>query len=85
MQLSREFVTFNCSILEFSDAVVTKIILFGDNTLSDSSNTLILNSTIDYINLLIDLMTPFQLPDNKQKALCGTSISFSDSSIFETT
>ena len=32
----------NCSILESSDAVVTKIRLFGDNTLTDSSNTLIL-------------------------------------------
>ena len=39
--------SINCSILEFSDADVTKIILFGNNTLSDSSNTLILNSTID--------------------------------------
>ena len=33
----------------FSDMVVTKILLFGDNTLSDSFNTLILNSTIVYI------------------------------------
>ena len=40
---------FNCSILEFSDAIVTKTLLFGDNTLSDSCNTLILNSTIDYV------------------------------------
>ena len=37
------------SILEFSDAVVTKILLFGDNTVIDSSNTIILNSTIDYV------------------------------------
>ena len=48
-----------CSILEFSNAVVTKILLFGDNTLSDSSNTLILNSAIDYIISIKDLMTPF--------------------------
>ena len=41
--------SFNCSILEFSDAIVTKTLLFGDNTLSDSCNTLILNSTIDYV------------------------------------
>ena len=41
--------SINCSILEFSDAAVAKILLFGDNTLSYSSNTLILNSTIDYI------------------------------------
>ena len=38
----------NCSILESSDVAVTKILLFGDNTLSNSSNTLILNSTIEY-------------------------------------
>ena len=41
--------SINCGILEFSDAVVAKILLFGDNTLSDSSNTLILSSTIAYI------------------------------------
>ena len=41
--------SIKCSILEFSDAVATKILPLGDNTLSDSSNTLILNSTIDYI------------------------------------
>lgn len=39
----------NCSILEFSDAAVTKTFLFGDKTLRNSCNTLILNSTIDYI------------------------------------
>ena len=36
-------------MLEMSDAVVIKILLFRDNTLSPSSNTLILNSTIDYV------------------------------------
>ena len=36
-------------MLEMSDPVVIKILLFGDNTLSPSSNTLILNSTIDYV------------------------------------
>ena len=49
MTLLNNIKSINCSILEFSDAVVTKILLFGDNTLSDSCNTLILNSTIDYI------------------------------------
>ena len=44
------------SILEFSDAVVTKILLFRD---SDSCNTLILNSAIVKSYLLKDLMTPF--------------------------
>ena len=41
--------SINCSILDSSDAAVTKILLFGDNTLSNSSNTLILNSTVEYI------------------------------------
>ena len=49
MTLLNKIESINCSILEFSDAVVTKIVLFGDNTLSYSRNTLILNSTIDYI------------------------------------
>ena len=48
MTLLNKIESINCSILEFSDSVVTKILLFGDNILSDSSNTLILNSTIDY-------------------------------------
>ena len=42
MTLLNKIKSINCSILEFSNAVVTKILLFGDNTLSDSSNTLIL-------------------------------------------
>ena len=41
--------SINCSILEYSDAAVTKVLIFGDNTLSNSSNTIILNSTIEYI------------------------------------
>ena len=49
MILLNKIKSINCSILEFSDAVVTKILLFGDSTLSDSCNTLILNLTIDYI------------------------------------
>ena len=49
MTLLKKIKSINCSILEFSDAVVTKILLFGDNTLTDSSNNLILNSTIDYV------------------------------------
>ena len=49
MNLLNKIKSIHCSILEFSDAVMTKILLFGDNTLSDSCNNLILNSTIDYI------------------------------------
>ena len=49
MTLLNKIKKINCSILEFSDAVVIKILPFGDNTLSDSSITLVLNSAIDYI------------------------------------
>ena len=49
MTLLNKIKSINCSILEFSDAVVTKIVLFGDNTLGDSSNPLILTSAIDNI------------------------------------
>ena len=36
-------------ILELSDAVVTEILFFGDNSLSASFSTLILTSIIDYV------------------------------------
>ena len=49
MALLNKIKSINFSILEFCDTVVTKILLFEDNTLSDSCNALILNSTIDYI------------------------------------
>ena len=49
LALLNKIKSINCCILESSDAAVTKILLFGDNTLSNSSNTLILNSTIEYI------------------------------------
>ena len=47
-----------CSILESSDAAVTKILLFVDNCFSDSFNTLILNSTIEYIISTHSILTP---------------------------
>ena len=49
MTLLDKIKSINCEMLEMSDAVVIKILLFRDNTLSPSSNTLILNSTIDYV------------------------------------
>ena len=49
MTLLDKIKSINCEMLEMSDAIVIKILLFGDNTLSPSSNTLILNSTIDYV------------------------------------
>ena len=48
MTLMDRIKSINFGILELSDAVVTKFFLFRDNTLSASSNTLILNSTNDY-------------------------------------
>ena len=41
--------SINCSTLKFSDALVTKILLIVDNTLSDPPNAFLLKSTIDYI------------------------------------
>ena len=41
--------SINFSTLKFSDAFVTKILLFVDNTLSDLPNAFMLKSTIDYI------------------------------------
>ena len=41
--------SINCSIFKSGDAAVTKIFLFGDNILRNSSNTFILDSTIEYI------------------------------------
>ena len=39
----------NYGILELSDTIMTKALLFGDSLLSYSTNTLILNSKIDYV------------------------------------
>ena len=39
----------NYGILELSDTMMTKTLLFGDSLLSYSTNTLILNSTIDFV------------------------------------
>ena len=49
LTLLNKIKSINCSILESSDAAVTKFLLFGDNTLSNSSNTIILNSAIECI------------------------------------
>ena len=39
--------SINCDILELSDTVITKILLFGEYSLNASSNTLISNSNTD--------------------------------------
>ena len=49
MMLMDKIKSINCGILKLNDAVVTKILLLGDNTLSASSNTFILYSTVDYV------------------------------------
>ena len=49
LTLVNKIKSINCSILESSAAAVTKILQFGDNTLSNFSNTTILNSTTEYI------------------------------------
>lgn len=41
--------SITCGILELSDAVVTEILFFGDNSFSASFNTLILTSMTDYV------------------------------------
>ena len=41
--------SINCNILELSDAAVTKTLLLVVNTLSASSNSLILNSKTNYV------------------------------------
>ena len=38
----------NYGTLEYGDTIMTKTLFFGDSLLSDSTNTLILNSAIDY-------------------------------------
>ena len=48
MNLMDKIKSINCCILELSDAVGTKNIIFGD-TLSASSISLILNSIIDCV------------------------------------
>ena len=57
----------NYGILELSDTIMTKTLLFGDSLLSDSTNTLILNSAIDYVIAPKDLMTPLLLNHKAKK------------------
>ena len=49
MTLLDKIKSINCGILELSDAVATKINLFGDKIPSAFSNTPILNPTVDYV------------------------------------
>ena len=45
---------------------MTKTLLLGDNSLSDSTNTLILNSTVDYVIAKKSLMTPLVINYKKK-------------------
>ena len=49
LTLLNKIKSVNRSILESGDAAVTNVLLFGDNTLTNCSNTFILNSTNEYI------------------------------------
>ena len=49
LTLLNKIKSINSCIVEPSDAAVTKILLFSCDTLSNSSNTLILNSASEYI------------------------------------
>ena len=59
MTLLNKIKSINYVILKLSAAVVTKILLFRDNTLSSYPNTLILKQQVITSYLLKDLMTPF--------------------------
>ena len=48
-QLNGFYMMGTLVVKELSDTIMTKTLLFGDSSLSDSPNTLILDSTIDYI------------------------------------
>ena len=49
MSFLNKIKNINYSILELSDTIITKTLLLVDSLLSDSTNTLILNSTIEYV------------------------------------
>ena len=49
MTFLNKFGNTNYGILELSYTIMTKTFLFGDSLVIDSTNTLILDSTIDYV------------------------------------
>ena len=73
--LSDKIKTTDCSILELSD-VMTRIFLFGDTSLSASSNTVFLNLTVDYIISTKRFGDSILITGNKEKALSASSMSF---------
>ena len=67
--------TIDFSISELNE-VMTGILLFGGNSLSASSNTLILNSTSDYIKSTKRFDDSILITGNNEKAQFSSSISF---------
>ena len=49
MTFLNKFENTNYGILELSNTIITKTLFFGDISVIDSTNTLILDSTIDYV------------------------------------
>ena len=49
MTFLNKFGNTNYGILELSYTIMTKTLFFGDSLVVDSTNTLILDSTIDYV------------------------------------
>ena len=49
MTFLNKFENTNYGILELSNTIITKTFFFGDSSVIDSTNTLILDSTIDYV------------------------------------
>ena len=49
MTFLNKFENTNYGILELSNTIITKTLFFGDSSVIDSTNTLILDSTIDYV------------------------------------
>ena len=49
MTLLNKMKNINYDIMKLSSTIMTKILLFGESSRSDSTNTLTLNSTIEYV------------------------------------
>ena len=49
MTLPKKTKNVNYGILELNETIIIKTLLIGDSSLSDSTNSLILNSSIEYV------------------------------------
>ena len=75
MTLLNKTKTIDFSILELNE-VMTRILLFGGNSLSASSNTRFLNSTVDYFISTKRFDDSILITGNNEKAQFSNSISF---------